>query len=232
MAVAEPLVSTLARKYKLEVDTSPGAAQAFTVAAATDLFTKNAHGLVANQVVVILNGPAPLVAGTTYFVRTPTANTFQLSLTSGGAAVDITADGSGSYTIGPNWVQVRAIAEFTPSLDAKLEEDSDYDSDGYGSQTKTMLMWGLDLKVMRKIGIATAIPDPGQEKLRLAAEQFGTPGVVHVRWYDRTVGQPEAYEGYAEVVWAPEGGGTGALAAVKVKLEGKGARLTIANPAT
>lgn len=232
MTTPEPLVSTLARKYKLEVDSSPGAAVAYTVVAATDIFTKTGHGLTDGKTVVILNGPAPLVAGTTYFVINSTANTFKLSLTSGGTAVDVTADGSGSYTLGPVWIPVRAIAEFTPNLDGKMEDDSDYDSDGYGSQTKTMLEWSLDLKLMRKVGIATSIADPGQEKLRLASEAFGTPGVVHVRWYDRTVGQPEAYEGYAEVMWQPEGGGTGALAAVKVKLAGKGARKTITNPAT
>jgi hypothetical protein len=39
--------------------------------------------------------PAPLVSGTVYFVRSADADAFQLSATSGGAAINITGKGSG-----------------------------------------------------------------------------------------------------------------------------------------
>lgn len=72
--------------------------QAFTNAAATDIFTANAHGYVANQQVRLsgLTGSAGVVAGTIYYVTAVTTNTFKLAATSGGAAIDITSDGSGT----------------------------------------------------------------------------------------------------------------------------------------
>lgn len=74
-------------------------AVAFTGAAATDLITSTAHGLAAGDQIVLTGGSLPtgLVAATTYFVRDVSANTFKLAATSGGAAIDITVDGSGSY---------------------------------------------------------------------------------------------------------------------------------------
>lgn len=41
-------------------------------------------------------GPPGLSAATTYFVRDKTTNTFKLALTSGGTAINITVDGSGT----------------------------------------------------------------------------------------------------------------------------------------
>jgi hypothetical protein len=43
--------------------------------------------------------PTPLVAGTQYYVRDAAANTLKLSLTPGGAVVDITNTGSGTHTL-------------------------------------------------------------------------------------------------------------------------------------
>jgi hypothetical protein len=63
-------------------------------AIAGDTITVPGHGYLANDMVVLsgLSGGAPLVNGNLYFVKTPTLNTFQLSLTSGGAAIDLTSD--------------------------------------------------------------------------------------------------------------------------------------------
>ncbi len=226
--MSETLTSTLARKYKLEVDASDGNI-AGTAALSTDIITSTAHGLSEGDPVVFTTVVAPLVAGTTYYAKTVTVNTFKVSATSGGTAVDLSADGAVVLT-GDHWLQVRALKEFTPGLDTNLEDDSDYDSDGWSSSTKTQLGWKIDAKLMRKIGIESGDPDPGQEILRLAAESFGTAGIVHVRWYDRD-GGPEAYSGYAEVSWSPDGGDTTALASVSVTLTGKGPRTPITNPA-
>lgn len=69
-----------------------------SVNTATDFLTSNNHGLNNNNVIYMsgLNLPAPLVQGTQYFVRNKTTNTFQVSLSSGGSAIDITTAGSGS----------------------------------------------------------------------------------------------------------------------------------------
>lgn len=76
-----------------------GSARAVGTAGATsDAITSYAHGLANGNRVVVYNAyaeslPTGLVEGTTYFVVGATADTFQVSLTLGGAAVNITADG-------------------------------------------------------------------------------------------------------------------------------------------
>jgi hypothetical protein len=67
---------------------------------ATDLFTRNAHGLVNGDTVTLSNisGSTGLATTILYYVITSTANTFQLSLTPGGAVVDITG-ANGTVTV-------------------------------------------------------------------------------------------------------------------------------------
>jgi hypothetical protein len=62
--------------------------------ASTDVLTSTAHGLLLDYPVVFagLTGGAPLVAGTTYFARDITANTFKVAATAGGAAINVTTD--------------------------------------------------------------------------------------------------------------------------------------------
>jgi hypothetical protein len=72
----------------------------------TDTITLNAHGFVNGQMVLYSptawsNRAYGLVAGKAYFIINTAANTFQLSLTSGGAAVDITSQGSGNHSFAP-----------------------------------------------------------------------------------------------------------------------------------
>lgn len=133
-------------------------------------------------------------------------------------------------TASPVWVQVRACTNVTPGLSATMQDSSDYDTDGWGADEKTMLKWNLTLAMLRKKTDAGAY-DAGQEALRAKSDQFGSAGLAHVRWYDRQVGSSEAYSGFANVSWEPGGGGAGDLESVTVNLTGKGARTTIANPA-
>ena len=58
------------------------------------MFTAAGHGYAANDAVVFrtVTGGAPLVVGTTYYARDITTNTFKVSATPGGTAVDLTAD--------------------------------------------------------------------------------------------------------------------------------------------
>ena len=76
----------------------------FTANPSTDVLTSVGHGM-ANGMCVSLSHdqqpatlPGGLSTGTDYFVISATANTFQLSLTDGGAAVDITDSGTGIHT--------------------------------------------------------------------------------------------------------------------------------------
>jgi hypothetical protein len=45
--------------------------------------------------------PAPLTIGTEYYVKTANAGTYTLSLTQGGAAIDLTTAGTGLQFMGP-----------------------------------------------------------------------------------------------------------------------------------
>jgi hypothetical protein len=69
---------------------------------ATDAFTLVAHGL-ANGAQVRLSTsdvlPAPFVEDIYYYVVGAAADTFKLSLTSGGAAIDILDEGSGTHHV-------------------------------------------------------------------------------------------------------------------------------------
>jgi hypothetical protein len=70
------------------------------LAASGDTVTSAAHGLVAGKQVQLANVTATGVsAAVTYFVVSPTTNTFKLSLTYGGSAVDITVDGTADVTV-------------------------------------------------------------------------------------------------------------------------------------
>jgi len=71
------------------------------VTIATDTVTSNAHGYVNGtqiRIAATTTIPAGLSGSTTYYVITATANTFQFSLTAGGAAIDITSVGAGTIT--------------------------------------------------------------------------------------------------------------------------------------
>lgn len=76
-----------------------GAIEGYAIAAATgDAISSYAHGLADNDRVLLrapVNEalPAGLNATTLYFVVNSATNSFKVSLTQGGAAVDITADG-------------------------------------------------------------------------------------------------------------------------------------------
>lgn len=89
---------------EFQIITSPKTSLAtFTfTAATTDIITAAAHGLTEGTRVTVASSttlPAGLAAATNYFVRDVTTNTFKLSATPLGTAVDITDTGTGTHTL-------------------------------------------------------------------------------------------------------------------------------------
>jgi hypothetical protein len=73
----------------------------FTVNASTDIFTANSHGLSAGETIKVIAAttlPTGLSTTVVYYVITVTTNTFQVSLTNGGSAVDMSDTGTGTLT--------------------------------------------------------------------------------------------------------------------------------------
>lgn len=142
-----------------------------------------------------------------------------------------------SSAAAPNWIGVFGITEFQPKFEPNLEDDSDYDSDGFQSQTKTAEAWSVEAKVARKVTVADAtVYDAGQEFLRASKGigKMGAANSAHVRFYEMTPNGPraEAYEGWAAVTWSPEGGKMTDLDIVSLTLTGQGKLTPITHPNT
>jgi hypothetical protein len=85
----------------LDLDSVALASGTFTADAGTDELTAAAHGLSNGQRVRLTSGgtlPAGLLATVAYYVVNKTTNTFQVSLTSGGAAVNFSDAGTGTHS--------------------------------------------------------------------------------------------------------------------------------------
>jgi hypothetical protein len=102
-------------------------------AAATDIITATAHGLVAGDTVRFnsVGAATPLSTSLVYYVIATNlaANTYSVSLTKGGTIVDITADGT------VNWNKGTALTKATIDTTMQLA----YDNGGLTSGTATIL---------------------------------------------------------------------------------------------
>ena len=67
--------------------------------AATNILTAATHGLANGEIVTVATTAGGLTASRRYYVVTSTANTFQLALTAGGAAVDLTTSATHSLQL-------------------------------------------------------------------------------------------------------------------------------------
>jgi hypothetical protein len=191
-------------------------------------YTPSAATAGTETVYVIDNGTVTEVAAGTVFTYTATPGTEQLVSTNArkwklDVDQSVAQDGTG-------YIPVRAVMDFQPSLTPTLQDDSDYDAEGYMSDAKTALKWKLVVKLGRKKGIGSGAYDAGQEVIRTAHDKFDAAGIVRVRWYERD-GAAEAYEGYANVEWSEDGGNMVAVDTVSCTLDGNGKRTAIVNPA-
>ena len=99
------------------------------ITASTNLLTVTAHGYTATQPVMLksgLAGSVPLIAKKVYYVKTVLTNTFELALTSGGATIDITSDGSGIVTALTDIAQISSLSG--PNLQASTIDVTTHDS--------------------------------------------------------------------------------------------------------
>lgn len=91
----------------------------FTVDSGTNVFTSTAHGFYEEMRVNVSSTgtlPAPLAAATNYYIRDIAANTFKLSATQGGTAIDITSTGSGTHSaFGPTEPAIKSGLGLTGS---------------------------------------------------------------------------------------------------------------------
>lgn len=79
--------------------------QTFTADATSNVITCTGHGFSDGYLVHVTTSgtlPAPLVAGTTYWVRDSDATTFKLAATRDGAAIDLTTAGTGTQKVHKN----------------------------------------------------------------------------------------------------------------------------------
>lgn len=142
--------------------------------------------------------------------------------------LDVSTDG------GTTWIGVFGIVEFKPGTEGSFQDDTDFDSDGWGSEANTLNRWKNEGKCSRK-GLASNETeyDPGQEVIRAAGAKTGMDNVIATRWYEMEPGGPrvEAYQGNAAVSWTEDGGGVEALSTASFVLSGRGKRNVIAHPA-
>lgn len=97
---------------------------ACTADAATDVITAAAHGLVNKQVVQLAASvfPTGLAAATDYIVRDVTLNTFKLTATLGGSAINFTTNGTALKVI-PGAVEIARLQVKAAAAGAEPEGD-------------------------------------------------------------------------------------------------------------
>ncbi|AYQ99473.1 major tail protein [Microbacterium phage Johann] len=130
-------------------------------------------------------------------------------------------------------IGVFGIQEFKDNVEPTSQDDSDFDGNGWKSETVTALLGKLEFKVGRKtLPDDPTSYDPGQEVLRKASRKTGVGNRVKVRYYEMEPDGPrvEAYEGFASVGWTPDGGGMDATSTAAVVLTFQGEPKEITHP--
>jgi hypothetical protein len=141
--------------------------------------------------------------------------------------LDVSDDG------GTTWTPVMGLTEFQPATEATMQDDSDFDSEGFRSSTKTASAWSVTGTVRRGVVEGgTPTYDPGQELIRAAADEMGVANVLAVRFYEMEDDGPRvlAYRGDAATDWTDNGGDMAANSTAGFTLTGRGRRIAITHP--
>ena len=128
---------------------------AFTVVASTDIFTVSAHGLAVGDCVQLTTDgtlPVGLSLLTNYYVISPTTNTFQLSATPNGTAVDVTNAGGSTNTYHlygkaiytGDWRSNNLSIEFltSPTMTVKVQGSFSEDAPDFNATQSSTNRWG------------------------------------------------------------------------------------------
>lgn len=126
---------------------------AFTADDMTDTCTAASHGIYDGQKVTLSSTsviPAPLSTSTTYYVVGRTTNTFQLSTTRGGSAINITSTGSGTHYVTPTRLSVGNVFDSANSASGPASAVNyryysatlDFDLSAVNSETLTVVAPG------------------------------------------------------------------------------------------
>ncbi|GGS88522.1 phage tail tube protein [Nonomuraea spiralis] len=151
------------------------------------------------------------------------------SLLASAWALDVNTGTSGA----PVWTPVKGMTSFKETIDTTMEDDSDFDSDGWGSDQVTQRKWKLECEGKRKRDAASPssfVADPGQQAILDAGNLVGVGSNIEVRYYRRD-GAPDAWQGNVSVQYGGGGGGVTALEPFNFTLSGQGKRASITNPA-
>ncbi len=140
--------------------------------------------------------------------------------------LEVAAYGDGTPPL--TWTRVYGLTEFTPPVfDKNQEDDSSYDSAGFGSVIGTGLSWSSEGSV--KVPRASLTADPGQVILKAAGESLLEDGFVHVRFSNAetpTTGRT----GIADAKWTVNGGPHTDLTTASFELAGRGGLATVTIP--
>lgn len=135
-------------KYWVDVY-SATAGPTFTVDTSTDVFTSTGHGLVAGDMIALSTTsilPSPLQRNKHYYLRDITTNTFKLSASDGGAAINLLNAGSGThkFTKRVRSIPVVNFGAFNPAVITIYTPDDTPPPDGEWQHATTAGSGGWD----------------------------------------------------------------------------------------
>lgn len=137
---------------------------------------------------------------------------------------------------GSDWRRLMGQTDCTVNTGtAGMQPDSDYDGEGFTSQSATSQDHGFNVTVRRATTQVDGTKyDDAQEWLRGKARGTGQDNTAHVRAYEYSGPNGplvEAYEGFYGIAWANSGGAFDALSMATITGTGQGILLPIAHPA-
>lgn len=123
----------------------------------------------------------------------------------------------------PEWAFVLGLSQFSPVVEATMQDDGDINSGGYASEIPTELKLTVEAQGLRKGEKADELfePDPGQELLRVRGGKLGGGNFVRARYW-RTDGRAEATEGIFTVKWVDGSEGKDGLSSFTATLTSRG----------
>lgn len=156
---------------------TPTNAVATVTIATPGVMTLASHGFAANTTVLLSTDgalPTGLTAGTTYYVRNPATDTFELSLTSGGASINTTGTQSGTHYVGQ---MVEVEGSYSPrqvsaSLTAPVTGQAQFALPAYGKVKMQISVDNVDLTVSSG-GISGLAAPTNATSARLIVEHKG-----------------------------------------------------------